>query len=89
MALDTKNGPVSAELLALLRCPETRQPLQSAGAELLAQLEFARNAGELRNRAGAVVAQRIEHALVRQDGKRVYPVLSEIPVLIAGEGIDI
>jgi uncharacterized protein YbaR (Trm112 family) len=89
MDLGIEGRMIAAELLALLRCPESRQPLSPAAPELLARLESDRAAGKLRNRAGNAVTQAIEQGLVREDGRRFYPVMADIPVLIAAEAIDL
>jgi uncharacterized protein YbaR (Trm112 family) len=89
MVLDTEGRMIAAELLALLRCPESKQPLAPASPEVLTRLESERAAGKLRNRAGNAVPQSIEQGLVRQDGTRFYLITADIPVLISGEAIDL
>ena len=57
--------PVSSELLEILVCPETKQPVRPADAAVLASLNERVDAGSLRNRGGDAVSKRIEEALVR------------------------
>jgi uncharacterized protein YbaR (Trm112 family) len=78
---------IAAEVLALLRCPETQQPLALAPAELVAQVEAARSAGWLRNRAGNPSDMPIEGGLVRADEVLFFPICDGIPVLIASEAV--
>jgi uncharacterized protein YbaR (Trm112 family) len=63
---------LSEEILAMLVCPETRQPLRPA------------TAGEL---AGWTSPVPFEGALVTADGSRAYPVRGGFPVLVAGEAL--
>jgi uncharacterized protein len=78
---------VADKVLALLRCPETRQSLTVAGAELIAELEKLRAAGGLRDRTGNLYSGPIESGLVRADGALFFPIRDGIPVLIAAEAI--
>jgi uncharacterized protein YbaR (Trm112 family) len=80
---------VAPELIALLRCPETLQPLTLAGATLLAQIEARRIAGALMDRTGKRVAEVIASGLVREDQKIVYPIRDGIPILLVEEGIPL
>ena len=80
---------ISPETLAILRCPETRQPLSLATAADLAQVNQRITAGTSRNRAGKAVSQPLQTGLVREDHKIVYPVRDEIPVLLIEEGIPL
>ena len=76
-------------LLALLCCPETRQPLSFAPAGLLATLERARAAGQLVNRAGQPVAEPITEGLLRADGAVFYPMIEGIPLLTPDDAVRV
>lgn len=78
---------VDTELLKMLVCPETHQPLREADEALLAKLNEAIRAGKLKNRSGATVTETLTEALLREDGQVLYPVREEIPVLLVDEGI--
>jgi uncharacterized protein YbaR (Trm112 family) len=80
---------VAEELLALLRCPETRQPLTVATPELIARLESLRAANKLRDRSGNPYSGSIESGLVTADGAYFYPIRDKIPVMITAEAIDL
>jgi uncharacterized protein len=80
---------IDAELLELLVCPETKQALRLADALLLEQVNEAVAAGTLRNRGGEAVASPLDEALVRQDGRLLYPVRDEIPIMLLDEAIDL
>jgi uncharacterized protein YbaR (Trm112 family) len=79
--------PVSEELLEILVCPETKQPVSPASAELLAKLNESVTAGTLRNRGGNPVSKPIEEGLVREDGQVLYPVDDGIPVMLIEESV--
>jgi uncharacterized protein YbaR (Trm112 family) len=81
--------PISSELLEILVCPETKQPVHPAGADVLARLNDQIEAGTLRNRGGEPVSKRVEEALVREDGKVLYVVDDGIPVMLIEESIEI
>ncbi|MCC7494502.1 MAG: hypothetical protein IT204_19245 [Fimbriimonadaceae bacterium] len=75
MALD-------AELLAILVCPETHQPLTVAADELVANLNSQIAAGSLVSRSGETITEPLDGGLVRQDGTVLYPVRDEIPEML-------
>ena len=78
---------IDKDLLKILACPETRQPLSEASAELLDPLNQRIEAGEVNNVGGEPVADRLEAGLIREDGKILYPIRDAIPVLLIDEGI--
>ncbi len=81
--------PVSTELLEILVCPETKQPVAMAGDELLTQLNEKIAAGKQRNRGGDKVEKPIAEGLVREDGKVLYAVDDGIPVMLIEESIEL
>jgi uncharacterized protein YbaR (Trm112 family) len=81
--------PVSSELLEILVCPETKQPVAMAGEDLLAQLNEKIAAGNVRNRGGEKVEKGITEGLVREDGTVLYPVDDGIPVMLIEESIEV
>ena len=81
--------PVSRELLEILVCPETRQPVAPAGAEVLARVNEKVRAGTLRNRGGDKVEKEVAEGLLREDGRVLYPVDDGIPVMLIEESIEL
>jgi uncharacterized protein YbaR (Trm112 family) len=78
---------IDKDLLSILACPATHQPLREATAAELAALNARVAKGGVASVGGKPVAQALEAALVRQDGKLLYPVLHGIPVLLVDEGV--
>jgi uncharacterized protein YbaR (Trm112 family) len=70
-------------------CPETHQPLGEAETELLSRLNAAIRAGGVRNRAGDILSDSVDAALVREDRQLLYPVLDGIPKMILDEAIPL
>ena len=80
---------VSPELLEILVCPETKQPVAPAGPELLARVNEEIRAGRVRTRGGRALREPIGEALVRQDGRVLYTVDDGIPVMLIEESIEL
>ena len=78
---------ISQELLEILVCPETKQPLTVASDALVAQLNARIAQGALSNRSGASVTEAIDSGLVREDGRYLYPVREDIPIMLIDEAI--
>ncbi len=72
----------------LVFCPQTRQGLRRAQVSLIERVNRAIAAGQVVNLGGRRVDKPIDGALVRQDGQLLYPIVDEIPVLLAEEAID-
>jgi len=80
---------IDADLLKILCCPETHQDVQLAEAAVVDKLNGQIAAGVLKNRAGQPVQERIEGGLIRADGKFLYPIRHNIPVMLVDEGIPL
>ncbi|MGC6488479.1 MAG: Trm112 family protein [Planctomycetota bacterium] len=78
---------IDPELLAMLVCPATRQPLRCASADELAAANARCAAGALRNRGGEAVAEPLDGALATADGGWLYPIRFGFPILLAPEAI--
>ena len=87
IAIAARPRMVNPELLDILVCPETKQPLKVAGPDLLDQVNQAVEGGRLKNQGGDRVKDRIEEGLLREDGKVLYPVKDDIPVMLLDEAI--
>ena len=80
---------IDKELLAILACPATHQPLAEADVALVERLNAAVAAGTLVNVGGTRVEAPLESGLLREDGQVCYPVREGIPVLLIDEGLPV
>ena len=78
-----------SDFTELLRCPETKQKLAPATAELLEALRLKQEAGNVFYKSGKPVAGLVEAGLVREDGLVLYAVRDGIPVLVIEEAIPL
>jgi uncharacterized protein YbaR (Trm112 family) len=79
--------PIPEDLLEILVCPETHQPVRPAPDELVERLKRLQNEGRLKNRAGATPEDPIDGALVREDRQVAYLVCEGIPIMLIDEAI--
>lgn len=80
---------VDPQLVEILVCPETRRPVRVASAEELARVNAGVRSGSLRNRGGAKVEKELSEALIREDGRVVFPIDDGIPSMLLEESIPI
>jgi len=80
---------IDSDLLSILCCPETHQEVRWAEPALIDKLNAQIAAGALKNRAGQPVQEAIDAGLIRADGKFLYPVRREIPVMLVDEAIPL
>jgi len=81
--------PIDKTLLEILVCPETKAPVALANELTVTQLNKRIARGELHTTTGATVGRLLTEALIREDGKRVYPIVDGIPVMLIDEGINL
>ena len=75
------------ELLAILACPETKQPLALADDAMVEKLNAAIAGGALQNVGGGAVTEPVEGALLREDGQVLYLVRHKIPICMVDDGV--
>jgi len=80
---------IDKDLLKILACPETHQPLAEASADMIGKLNDSIAAGSVKNAGGNDVTEAVEGGLLREDGTIVYPIRDSIPVLLIQEGIPL
>ncbi len=78
---------IDQALLDILVCPENKTPVALADAGLVNAVNTAIAAGGLHNRGGETVTEPIGGGLVREDGKLLYPIRDDIPVMLVDEAI--
>jgi uncharacterized protein YbaR (Trm112 family) len=80
---------ISKELLDILLCPDSKQPLTLADPALLETLNQRIRQGTLKNRGGTVVSEPLDGGLVRQDRRYLYPIRDDIPIMLIDEAIPL
>lgn len=81
--------PIDPELLSILCCPETKQPVTVADDSLVRRLNDQIREGKIKNRAEQMVSNSLSGGLLRADGKILYPIIDDIPVMLVEEGIPL
>lgn len=80
---------VDSELLKMLVCPQTKEPVALADATLIDQLNARIQERNLLRKDGKPVTEPLESGLLRTDGKVLYPIRDNIPVMLVPESIPI
>lgn len=75
------------DLVQMLVCPEARQPVALAPAELVQALNARIARRELCDASGRPIEEPIEAGLLRRDGRVLYPVMNGIPHMLVEAGI--
>ena len=81
--------PMDKRLLDILCCPATKQSLRPLTRSELESLNRVIAGGNARTVADATVTGALAGGLITSDGKRVYRVVDEIPVMLADEAIAV
>ena len=89
VARDTFLGMVEKDLLDILVCPDDLTPVRLATAAELTALNARIAAGQVKNRGGQPVATAVKEGLVRADGKYLYVVDDDIPVMLIDEAVPL
>jgi uncharacterized protein YbaR (Trm112 family) len=79
--------PVDRKLLEILCCPVSKTPLTVLTQEKLDKLNGTISSGEALYVDGAKVKDLLTEGLITEDGKVIYPVQDDIPVLLEEKGI--
>ena len=80
---------IDPKLLEILCCPETKEDVTLADAELISRINQSIAEGSMKNRRGLAVTERIEGGLVRKDGKYLYPIRDDIPIMLIDEALPL
>jgi uncharacterized protein YbaR (Trm112 family) len=79
--------PVDGKLLEILCCPVSKTPLTILAQEKLEKLNSTIKAGEALYINGEKVTGPLQEGLITADGKVIYPLQDNIPVLLEEKGI--
>ena len=80
---------IDKDLLAILCCPETKQPVTVAHSHLVDKLNEMAALGGLMNKGKKPVSEQMDGGLIRVDQTILYPIREGIPVLLIEEGIPL
>ena len=80
---------IDQELLDILACPETKEDVSLADQSLVDSINEKIKTGGLKNRGGEEISESIDGGLVRADGKYMYPIRDEIPIMLIDEAIPL
>lgn len=78
---------INTDLLAILCCPETKQPVTMADQSLVDKLNAAVARGSLKNKGLKPVLEPLDGGLVRADLRILYPIRENIPIMLIEEAI--
>jgi len=79
--------PVDGKLLEILCCPVSKTPLTVLSQDKLGKLNAAIDAGEALYVGGEKIEDTLQEGLITEDGRVMYPVQDDIPVLLEENGI--
>jgi len=79
--------PIKKELLEILCCPVTKEPVEMLAADKLSHLNDLITAGKVKTVDGKAVETKIVEALITTDGKTIYRIDDDIPVMLVDTGI--
>lgn len=79
--------PVDGKLLEILCCPVSKTPLAALGKQKLDKLNTAISSGDALYISGDKVTKPLQEGLITEDGKVIYPVQDDIPILLEEKGI--
>ena len=80
---------IEPELLEILVCPETKQPLSVATQELLGRVNSAIERGTVATRGGETVKDALTAGLLREDGEVLYAIRDGIPIMLIDDSIEL
>ena len=82
-----EKGRIAPDLLAILCCPETKQPLSLLSAEAVEGLNDRITQKEIKNKAGQIITEPVDGGLLREDKTIVYAIRDQIPIMLIEEAI--
>ena len=80
---------IDKELLEILACPETKEPVHLAEQSLVDELNARIERGEVLNRGGEKVEKTMDGGLVREDRAFLYRIEEDIPIMLIDEAVPL
>ena len=78
---------IDKELLDILCCPETKVPVEVLSEDKLKALNEKIAAGEVETIDGRKVNEPFDAGLITEDGRTIYRIDDDIPIMLIDEGI--
>ena len=79
--------PVEGKLLEILCCPVSKTPLIVLAQQKLDKLNTAIESGDVLYIDGKKVSVSLQEGLITEDGKVIYEVQDDIPIMLEEKGI--
>ena len=79
---------IDKQLLDILCCPETKQPVKLLNSKQLEALNAAQRQSGLKTADGSALDQPLKAGLITADGKRIYRIDDDIPVMLVDQAIS-
>ena len=79
--------PISEDLLEILCCPESKVPVEMLSSDQLGKLNAEIQAGKVAAVGGDKVTKPLQEGLITTDGKTIYRIDDNIPVMLVDQGI--
>jgi uncharacterized protein YbaR (Trm112 family) len=79
--------PIQNDLLEILCDPVTKTPLRLLTAAQLSAVNAAIRDKQVKNVEGTLVLEALQEGLITSDGKTIYRIDNDIPIMLAEHGI--
>ena len=80
---------IPKDLLDILCCPETKEDVELIDQALIDKINLKITSGNIKNRGGKPVAEKISGGLLRKDKKYLYPIREDIPIMLIDEALPL
>ncbi len=78
---------IDRELLEILCCPKTKVPVEMLSEDKLKAVNDRIGRGEVKTVDGSKVDKPLDAGLITEDGKTIYRIDDDIPIMLIDEGI--
>ncbi len=78
---------IDRELLEILCCPKTKVPVEMLSEDKLKAVNDRIGRGEVKTVDGSKVDTPLDAGLITEDGKTIYRIDDDIPIMLIDEGI--
>lgn len=79
--------PISQELLEILCCPQSKVAVETMSEEQVSRLNALVEAGKAHYADGAAVEKPFSEGLITTDGRTIYRIDDDIPVMLVDQSI--